>query len=66
MLTNLLEGGARLQSDQLQARKQKELDASNALELMEYDAAVAAYPRRTPCRWQSGMLCSQKVGAQHP
>jgi hypothetical protein len=25
---------------------QKELDASNALELMEYDAAVAAYPKR--------------------
>jgi hypothetical protein len=46
LLTNLLEGGARSQADQLQERMQKELDASNALELMEYDAAVAAYPMR--------------------
>jgi hypothetical protein len=46
LLTNLLEGGARSQADQLQKRMQKELDASNALELMEYDAAVAAYPMR--------------------
>jgi hypothetical protein len=43
LLTDLLEGGARSQADQLQQRMQKELDASNALELMEYDAAVAAY-----------------------
>jgi hypothetical protein len=46
LLTDLLEGGARSQADQLQERMQKELDASNALELMEYDAAVAAYPIR--------------------
>jgi hypothetical protein len=46
LLTDLLEGGARSQADQLQERMQKELDASKALELMEYDAAVAAYPMR--------------------
>jgi hypothetical protein len=46
LLTDLLEGGVRSQTDQLQERMQKGLDASNALELMEYDAAVAAYPMR--------------------
>jgi hypothetical protein len=47
LLTDLLEGGARSQADQLQEPEmQKELDASNALELMDYDAAVAAYPMR--------------------
>jgi hypothetical protein len=46
LLIDLLEGGAKSQADQLQERMQKELDASNALELMEYDAAVAAYPMR--------------------
>jgi hypothetical protein len=46
LLTDLLEGGARSQADQLQERMQRELDASNALELMRYDAAVAAYPMR--------------------
>jgi hypothetical protein len=46
LLTDLLEGGARSQADQLQEWMQKESDASNALELMEYNAAVAAYPMR--------------------
>jgi hypothetical protein len=46
LLTDLQEGGARSQADQLQERMQKELDASNVLELIEYDAAVAAYPMR--------------------
>jgi hypothetical protein len=46
LLTDLLEGGAKSQADQLQERMQKELDASNALDLMEFDAAVAAYPMR--------------------
>jgi hypothetical protein len=46
LLTDFLEGGARSQGDELQERMQKELNASNALELMEYDAAVAAYPMR--------------------
>jgi hypothetical protein len=44
LLTDLLEGGVRSQADQLQKRMQKKLDASNTLELMEYDAIVAAYP----------------------
>jgi hypothetical protein len=44
LLTNLLEGGARSQADQLQERMQKELDASNALELVEYEASVTMHP----------------------
>jgi hypothetical protein len=46
LLTDLLEGGARSHADQLQEQMQKELDANDALELMKYDAAVAAYPMR--------------------
>jgi hypothetical protein len=44
LLTDLLEGGARSQADQLQERMQKELDASNAMELAEYEASVAMHP----------------------
>jgi hypothetical protein len=62
LLTNLLEGRARSQADQLQVRMQKELDASSAWKLMEYDAAVAAYPMRM-AEWNT---CPQKVEAQHP
>jgi hypothetical protein len=43
LLTDLLEGGARSQADQLQERMQKELDASNAMELAEYEASVAMH-----------------------
>jgi hypothetical protein len=46
LLTDLLEGGARSQANQLQARMQKELDASNAMELAEYEASVAMHPLR--------------------
>jgi hypothetical protein len=46
LLTDLLEGGARSQADQLQERMQKELDANNALELVEYEASVAMHPLR--------------------
>jgi hypothetical protein len=46
LLTDLLEGGARSQADQLQERMQKELDASNAMELAEYEASVAMHPLR--------------------
>jgi hypothetical protein len=45
-LTDILEGGARFQVDQLQKRMQKELDASNAMELAEYKASVAMHPLR--------------------
>jgi hypothetical protein len=46
LLTDLLEGGARSQADQLQERMQKELDASKAMELAEYEASVAMHPLR--------------------
>jgi hypothetical protein len=46
LLTDLLEGGARSQTDQLQERMQKELDASNAMELAEYEASLAMHPFR--------------------
>jgi hypothetical protein len=46
LLSDLLEGGARFQADQLQERMQKELDASNAMELAEYEASVAMHPLR--------------------
>jgi hypothetical protein len=46
LVTNLLEGGARSQADQLQKRMQQELDASNAMELAEYEASVAMHPLR--------------------
>jgi hypothetical protein len=46
LLTDLLEGGARSQADQLQERMQKELDANNAMELAEYEASVAMHPLR--------------------
>jgi hypothetical protein len=46
LLTDLLEGGARSQADQLQERMQKELDASNAMELAEYKASVVMHPLR--------------------
>jgi hypothetical protein len=52
LLTDLLKGGARSQADQLQERMQKMLDASNAPELMKYDAAVAAYPMRV-AQWNA-------------
>jgi hypothetical protein len=44
LLTNLLEGGARSQADQLQEWMQRELDASNALELMEYASSHGGIP----------------------
>jgi hypothetical protein len=44
LLTDLLEGGARSQADQLQERMQKELDAKNPIELAEYEASVAMHP----------------------
>jgi hypothetical protein len=62
LLTDLLEGGARSQADQLQERMQKELDANNAMELAEYEASLAMHP----CKWQSGMPCPQKVGDRRP
>jgi hypothetical protein len=46
LLTDLLEGGARSQADQLQERMHKELDASNAMELAEYEASMAMHPLR--------------------
>jgi hypothetical protein len=46
LLTNLLEGGARFQADQLQERMQKELDARNAMEPAEYEESVAMHPLR--------------------
>jgi hypothetical protein len=46
LLTDLLEGGARSQADQLQERIQKELDASNAMELAEYEASPVMHPVR--------------------
>lgn len=42
-LTDLLESGARSQAHQLEERMQKELDASNAATLAEYEEAVAMY-----------------------
>jgi hypothetical protein len=45
LLTDLLEGGARSQADQLQERMQ-ELDASNAAELAEYEASLVMHPLR--------------------
>jgi hypothetical protein len=42
--TELLEGGARSQADQLQERMQKELDLRNAMELAEYHTSVAMHP----------------------
>jgi hypothetical protein len=46
LLTDLLEGWARSQADQLQERMQKELDASNAMELAEYKASLVMHPVR--------------------
>ena len=46
LYTELLEGGARSQADQLQERMQKELDMRNAIELAEYDSAVTLHPAR--------------------
>jgi hypothetical protein len=46
LLTDLLEGGARSQADQLQERMQKELDASNAMKLAEYEASLVMHPVR--------------------
>jgi hypothetical protein len=46
LLTDLLEGGARSQANQLQERMQKELDASNAMELAEYEASLVMHPVR--------------------
>jgi hypothetical protein len=43
LLTDLLEGGARSQADQLQERMPKELDASNAMELAEYEASLVMH-----------------------
>jgi hypothetical protein len=42
--TELLEGGAKYQADQLQKRMQKELDLGNVMELAEYHTAVAMHP----------------------
>jgi hypothetical protein len=44
LLTDLLEGGARSQADQLQERMQKELDVRNAIEVAEYEESVAMHP----------------------
>jgi hypothetical protein len=52
LLTDLLEGGARSQADQLQGWMQKELDANNALELVEFEASVAMYPLRM-AKWNA-------------
>jgi hypothetical protein len=52
LLTELLEGGARSQADQLQERMQKELDASNEMELEEYKASVAMHPLRV-AKWNA-------------
>jgi hypothetical protein len=46
LLTDLLEGGARSQADQLQKGMQKELDAGNAMELAEYEASLVMHPVR--------------------
>jgi hypothetical protein len=46
LLTDLLEGGARPQADQLQERMRKELDVRNAMELAEYEESVAMHPLR--------------------
>jgi hypothetical protein len=46
LLTDLLEGGARSQADQLQERMQRELDVRNAMELAEYEESVAMHPLR--------------------
>ena len=46
LYTELLEGGARSQADQLQERMQKELDLRNAMELAEYHTSVAMHPAR--------------------
>jgi hypothetical protein len=46
LYTELLEGGARSQADQLQERMQKELDLKNAMELAEYHTLVAMHPAR--------------------
>jgi hypothetical protein len=46
LLTDLLEGGARSQADQLQERMQRELDVCNAMELAEYEESVAMHPLR--------------------
>jgi hypothetical protein len=46
LYTELVEGGARSQADQLQKRMQKELDLRNAMELAEYHTSVAMHPAR--------------------
>jgi hypothetical protein len=60
LLTDLLEGGARSQADQLQERMQRELDVCNAMELAEYKESVAMHPLRV-AEW-----APQQVGAQLP
>jgi hypothetical protein len=44
LYTELLEGGARSQADQLHEQMQKELDLRNAMELAEYHTSVAMHP----------------------
>jgi hypothetical protein len=63
LLTDLLEGGARSQADQLQERMQKELDAGNAMELAEYEASVAMHPLRV-AEWNAALPA--EVGDRHP
>jgi hypothetical protein len=52
MITDLLEGGARSQADQLQERMQKELDVRNATELAEYEESVAMHPLQV-AKWNA-------------
>jgi hypothetical protein len=44
LYTELLEGDARSQADQLQERMLKELDLKNAMEITEYNTSVAMHP----------------------
>jgi hypothetical protein len=46
LLTDLLEGGARSQADQIQERMQRELDVRNAMKLAEYEESLAMHPLR--------------------
>jgi hypothetical protein len=52
LLTDLLEGGARSQADQLQEGMQKELDARNVMELTEYEESMAIHPLRV-AKWNA-------------
>jgi hypothetical protein len=65
LLTDLLEGGARSQADQLQERMQKELDASNAMELAEYAASVAMHPLRV-AEWNALPAAGRGPGSRTP